>query len=321
MKFSKMMAMLDSVFINGFPSTDSEYLESSFRVNMGKIAQRPEISKLIFDKDGEPDMNWVCFLWWVSKNDAARINDALHGYIWSPEGEFGAIDGGSTLSKLIENDPIVRAERIKVKDYIKHINWVFHKTQDLPNIVVIGSDNVPERIHGLRNSKITLLDPKTILPKEKLFPDFMQRRRFNVVDTYDIFDVTNKVESRLIGTQNVFIIDGWQTSFNSFELEQRIQLSGNLLTEHGRCLFDIPMYGAATSSSRLFEIVQSFTNDQSRHIASNATVVDGYVHEVVTVVNQSAEGYHFEIEELKLTDVGLPQSIAMRVYLKKICDN
>ena len=49
--------------------------------------------------------------------------------------------------------------------------------------------------------------------------------------------------------------------------------------------------------------------------------MDSYVHEVVSAVNQAKavkdEDYAFEIEELKLTDVGLSQSVAMRVYLKK----
>lgn len=269
------------------------------------------------------DPNWTFFTQWISCGDAARINDALHGLLWTSEEEVRPLDESSSLGRLILNDPIARAERIKIKDYIKHINWVYHKTQNLPNIVIIGSDNIPERLHGLRNANIILLDPKVCLPGKVLFSDFMQRRRFHVVDSYDLFDVLNTFENRLVGIQNVVIIDDRGIALDSFELEQKILLAGSLLTEHGRCLFDVPMYSDAVCRSTLYSLIKKFTTGSTSRISSNATAIDGYVHEVVASVNRNLaggdedKGYRFEIEDLKLTDVGLPHSVAMRVYLKK----
>lgn len=324
MELNDFFAKLDAVFIHDFPSVNHEYLENGFLTTLRKAVQEQGFKDIIVKSDGEIDLDWVSFLWWVFEKDGARINDALHGCLWTPEGDVRTLDPSSSLTRFITTDPIARAERIKIKDYIKHINWVYHKTQNLPNLIIIGSDNIPERLHSLRNANVTLLDPKISLPEKKLFPDLFQRRRFHAIESYDIFDVMNPTEGRLIGSQNVVIIDDREIAFNSFELEQKILLAGSLLTEHGRCLFDLPMYGKALSESYLFDIVQKFTNENTKYIASNATAIDSYVHEVIANINKGMpedsinENYQFEIEDLKLTDVGLQSSVAMRVYLKKV---
>ena len=164
MNLNEKMSLLDSVFIHDFPSVNHEYLENGFREVLRKTLFDRSMPSYVFDVNGKPDLDWISFLWWIFRKDTVRINDALHGYIWTPEGEGKMLNAENSRSRLIMNDPISRAEHIKVKDYIKHINWIYHKTQDLPNITFIGGGNIPERLYGLRQSKITLIDPDAVIP-------------------------------------------------------------------------------------------------------------------------------------------------------------
>lgn len=320
MELNDLFAKLDAVFLYDFPSANRTYLENGFLPALRNAVTTGGLEKLIVKPDGKPDLDWISFAWWIFLGDAPRINDALHGFLWTPEGNGHTLSPTSSLATNLLIDPIVRAERIKIKDYIKHISWVYHKTQVLPRITIVGSDNIPERLYGLHQSEITLLDPKVSLPKEQLFPDFRQRRNFHTVQSDEIFDELGS-KTDLCGTQNVVILDRRNLVFSALELEQLIIQAGKLLTHHGRCLFDIPMYGKALEYSRLLDVAREFTEIPARFISSNISVMDSYVHEVVSAVNQAKavkdEDYAFEIEELKLTDVGLSQSVAMRVYLKK----
>lgn len=320
MEQNDLFAELDAVFLHDFPSANRTYLENGFLSALRNAVTTGGLKKFIIKPDGKPDLDWISFFWWIFLGDAPRINDALHGFLWKPEGNSYALQPTSSLAMSLLIDPVVRAERIKIKDYIKHISWVYHKTQVLPRITIVGSDNIPERLYGLHQSEITLLDPKSPLPKEQLFPDLRQRHNFHTVQSDEIFDELGS-KTDLRGTQNVVILDRRDIVFSALELEQLIIQAGKLLTHHGRCLFDIPMYGKALEYSRLLDVAREFAEIPARFISPNISAMDGYVHEVVSAVNQAKEvkdeDYAFEIEELKLTDVGLSQSVAMRVYLKK----
>ena len=304
--------------------------ESAFHDLLIGSLNDPKTRNVIIDPDtGEADLNWMTFLWWVYKGDTVRINDFLHGFFWSASGDdvlSKPIDPESRFSKMLADDPIVKAEHIKIKDYIKHINWVYHKTQNLPNITLIGRENVPERLHGLRQAEITVLDPKAKLPTKVLFPDYGQRKRYRTVDSYDIYDVLGTKDYKMIGTQNAVIIDDYRITLNEDQLKQKILSASTFLTVHGRCLFDIPMYdhGEHRMHSEVYRVIQPFirpSEDDFDLLSMNdVNAIDDYVHDVVGGLNVSEflrnNGYKFEIEELKLTDTGLSNSVAARVYLK-----
>ena len=333
MKPAEVMVKIDNLFINSYPTANSEYLGNGFRDILNNLVSSHELDHLVIKPDGEIDTDWISFLWWVHYGNlayvnkdsvrfacaSARINDVIHGFIWTPEGNGYPLRIGSSLDQYLATNPIVRAEHIKIKDYLKHINWVYHKTQVLPRITLIGSDNVPERLYGIRQSEITVLDPKTVFPKETLFVDHIQRRNFKTVDSKEVLCARDK-KGNMLDTQNVVIIDFPGLSID--ELEQNIIKAGMLLTQHGRCLFDVPMYGKIFQETKLYGIVAKFTKSSTTGASPSLAVIDDYIHEVVFSVNHSEDvikaNYYFTIEELKLTDVGLSRSVAVRIYLKKI---
>lgn len=304
--------------------------ESEFHNKIINNMNDPRFRNVIIDPDSnEADLNWLAFLWWVYNEDAARINDSLHGFYWSPCGNDAfskLLDENCRFRQMLANDPIIKAEYAKTKDYIKHINWIFHKTQNLPNVTVVGRGNVPERLHGLRQAKITALDPQEELPVKYMFTDYGQRKRFRVVKSYDITDVLNTTDYKMIDTQNVVIIDDANITLDESKLKSMVLDASVYLTMHGRCLFDLPMYdhNDVGLSSTVLRTVRPFVSNLinpdliSMHDAND---IDDYVHDVVNQLNQSEfmskRGWRFEIEELKLTDAGLSNSIAARVYLKK----
>ena len=289
----------------------------------------PKCRNMIIDSDkAEVDKNCLAFLWWVYKGEAAHINDFLHGFYWSMDGETGApISEDDHFAKILAADPIVRAERIKIKDYyVKHTNWVYHKTQDLPNITIIGRENVAGKQH-LRQVVITVLDPQIEFPEKCMFPDHGQRKRYRAIDSYAIYDVTEtKYRKMMIGTQNAVIIDDERITLDKNLLKEKILAASSYLTMHGRCLFDIPLYDhrEILMTSDIYRLIRPFIPDRIDALSSpeNLDAVDVYVHSIVDDVNQSEHmrknKLMFEIEELKLTNVGLRQSVGARIYLKLV---
>ncbi len=314
MNSNKVLANLDALFGERFQEQQNSYFEDGFRE---AISNNPEAINLMTAKEDSVDVEWLSFFWWIFKNDQARVSDAVHGCVWTPDEKIIKTNPVGSFSRTILIDPIAHAEKTKIKDYLKHINWIYHKTQNLPRITVIGSDNIPERLYGLRQSIITLLDPKQVLPKEKLFDDHIQRKNFGVAYSDDIFDELGS-HNDMLGTQNVVIID----SCDTHKLAETIHDTGLLLTSHGRILFDIPMYSNCLQYSLLFKAASMIVPaNKERYFSDDATFVDEYVHRLVKNINELAkrDDYYFEIEEMKLTDggTGMERSVAMRVYLKK----
>ena len=288
----------------------------------------PKSRNIIIDPDSqEVDINCLAFLWWVYKGEAAHINDFLHGFYWSMDGKTGApINEESHFAKVLAADPIVQAERIKIKDYyVKHTNWVYHKTQDLPKITIIGRENVAGKQH-LRQVVITVLDPQVEFPEKCMFPDHGQRKRYRTIDSYAIFDVMETKDYKMIGTQNAVIIDDERITLDKDRLKEKIIAASSYLTMHGRCLFDIPLYDhrEILMASDIYRLVRPFISPREIGPTSpkDLNAVDAYVHNVVDDINQSEYLMHnklqFEIEELKLTNVGLNQSVGARIYLKLV---
>ena len=103
---------------------------------------------------------------------------------------------------------------------------------------------------------------------------------------------------------------------------KKIHEAGQFLTNHGRILFDIPMYQDCLQASYLFRVAQIMLGDFDRPIQNGLTTMDVQIHKMIRNINELTDknDYYFEIEEIKLTDAGLDtidRSVAMRVYLKK----
>ncbi len=303
--------------------------ESAFHDLVINNLNDPRFRNVTIDPDtGKVDLAWLALLWWIYIGDAIRINDSLHGYFWSPsknDAYCKPLDQDSRLYQMLANDPIVKAEYHKVKDYILHISWVYHKTQNLPKVVLIGRGNMPERLHGLRQVIITAVDQRTVLPVKCMFPDHGQRKRYRVIDSYSLHDIMETKNYKLLGTQNVVIIDDHHITLNKEKLAEKIIEASTYLTEHGRCLFDLPLYnrGEIRMRSELYRLIRPFISepeDGSLVSLKDFNSVDEYIHAVVRDVNASdyfqEKGYKFEIEELKLTDTDLDHFVAARVYLK-----
>lgn len=308
--------------------------ENTFCTLVTENLNDPKFRNAAIDPDtNEVDLAWLAFLWWIFSDNDTRINDSMHGFFWSPseDDKFSKIlDENCHFRRLLADDIIVRAEYAKVKDSILHINWIFHKTQNLPNIIVYGRGNVPERLHGLRQARINVLNPSMNLPVKHMFADYGQRGRFQVVDPYEIFDGSNPKYRKMIGAQNVVIIDDYCTTLNKDELVRQILEASPLLTEHGRCLFDLPLYDHEEINrySTIYQLVRPFiqrVTPKSKAITSlaNVNAIDRYVHDVVREINHSIyfqeNGYRFDIEEIKLIPANhenISESISARVYLK-----
>ncbi len=287
----------------------------------------PKSRNMIINPDtSEVDRYCLAFLWWVYKGEAAHINDFLHGFYWAMDERSGGepMDEEEHFAKVLAADPIAQAERIKIKDYyVKHTNWVYHKTQNLPNITVIGRENVAGKQH-LRQVVINVLDPQVEFPEKCMFPDRGQRKRYHRIDSYAIYDVTDPSDYGMIGTQNAVIIDDERITLNEDVLREKIISAASYLTMHGRCLFDIPLYDhdGILQSSEIYRLAKPFIPATVKELTSpkDLNAVDAYVHRVVEGVNESEylkkNKLQYEIEELKLTNVGLSKSVAARIYLK-----
>ena len=195
-------------------------------------------------------------------------------------------------------------ERLKYKDYVKHINWVFHKTQVPPKIILIGknSESVPLRRYNLRICEIARLDASVTAPsKSELFDDLRQRAMFE--DITDDAIVTNpKIAKKYLNKTNVVILDDDNIVIDPKNLVLAILGSEVFLTNHGRFLFDVPQ-------------------SPSLHVSSS-TGTTSYITEVIRTVNTTLQSRQsdsrFIIEEIKLSvEPDSYDIVDSRVYLKK----
>lgn len=195
-------------------------------------------------------------------------------------------------------------ERLKYKDYVKHINWVFHKIQDPPKIILIGknSESVPLRHYNLRICNIARLDASVTAPKKtELFDDFCQRARFEDI-TADAIITNSKLAKKYLNNTNVVILDDDNIVIDPKSLVLAILGSEAFLTNHGRFLFDVPPC------------------PDIRSIGSDGTTP--YITKIVRTVNLNlanrCSNSRFIIEEIKLSvDPDTYDIIDSRVYLKK----
>ncbi len=211
----------------------------------------------------------------------------------------------SDLEKMIAT-----RERVKYKDYAKHISWVFHKTQVLPKIILMGknSETVPIRNYKLRICELTRLDASETAPDKKtLFDDHIQRNLFSDV-TLANASYDPKLSKKYLGNMNVVIIDDYDIVNDDQALYDAILDSERFLTNHGRILFNIPIWISTTDD---FED-EDFPLDVGEALPSLLLTI--------RTVNEflAKNDVRLAIEDIKLTVAeNAERVIDVRVYLKK----
>ena len=188
----------------------------------------------------------------------------------------------------------------KYSDYTKHINWIYHKTQDLPNVMLVGkaSESIPLRNYKLRRCNLTRLNPSANAPAPlELFADLLQARHCTNLDSDD-FANNPKLQKRYIATQNVVIIDDDEIVSDFLRLTNTILYCEQFLTQHGRILFDVPIRRHLDYESELIWAIKT-------------------VRTCVNRVNGALRSL-FLIEDIKLSSCGNTAGfVGIRVYLKK----
>ncbi len=320
MRLIEKRSLLDLYYTNISPDTFFDYKSSGFRAALKKYAFNSKSTRFVFTPEGEIDTHWLSFLQWVYSGNAARINDAIHGYIWFPDDTGKRMNPAENMHDfLIMSDPVARVEQKKVEERVRFINRLFAVTNKLQHITFIGGGNIPERLYGLKLSAITVLDREYKVPIEDLFPkNDIQQRCFHAVRSDGIYPVNFREE--LMGGQNVVIINRRDIVSDKNKLKQALIQAGVLLDGGGHCFFDLPIFNAQLFNSELYEAIEPFIEQkQPQFVPSDCSAVDRYIHEVVESVNNRTEmnGSHFEIEGIKLIDGGLQQSITAEILLRK----
>ncbi|MBR3233017.1 hypothetical protein IKF74_01910 [Candidatus Saccharibacteria bacterium] len=193
-------------------------------------------------------------------------------------------------------------EEAKYKDYVKHINWIYHKTQVPPKVILMGknSETVPLRHYKLRICEIARLDSsKDAPPKSDLFDDFRQKNAFEDITTEALID-DSKLAHKYLGTNNVVILDDYVVVTNRATLVEAIVKGETFLTDHGRFLFDLPIGITISEPAVAIGYILSVARE------ANANLRD--------IISSS----RFLVEDIKLTvDQNATGVLGLRVYLKK----
>ena len=193
----------------------------------------------------------------------------------------------------------------KYNDYAKHISWVYHKTQILPKVVLIGENSmsVPLKNYKLRQCELVRLNaPETAPTAKELFDDHIQRGNFKDLSTNALAG-DEKLQRKYLGMQNVVIIDDAEIVRDFKALASTIYMSEQFLTPRGRILFDIPVYRFRDYEAELADVVKS---------------VRACVKYVNNCMSEGGGKVHFEIEEIKLSMYGDTEGVVgVVVYLKK----
>ena len=210
-------------------------------------------------------------------------------------------------------------EEQKYRDYTKHISWVYHKTQILPKVVLVGknSSTVPMRNYKLRICELTRLNPSSTAPAAReLFDDYAQLSNFRDLSMEELSS-SPKLKKLYLNTQNVVILDDATITSQSLKILNTIVLTEPLLAQHGRFLFDI----SASASCSVLESCAVFDH-QVIDLQSIPAKVLGLVRSVNDILFHSGKPSHFKIEDIKLSIFGDATClVGLRVYLKKETGN
>lgn len=194
-------------------------------------------------------------------------------------------------------------EQAKYSDFVKHINWVFHKTQVPPKIILMGknSESVPLRNYKLRVCELARLDASANAPKKnELFNDLCQRNLFEDITTAAL-NSDPKLAKKYLGNVNVVILDDRAVIKNGANLTQAILKSETFLTHHGRFLFDLA----------ITKLDPGIPNYSINYILSTTRKVN-------EMLKKAGRSSRFLVEDIKLSiNDNADTILGLRVYLKK----
>lgn len=222
---------------------------NTFRDTLIKNMRNPHFKGTLIAENGNVDIEWFIFLYWVFVEDETRINDALHGCLWIPDPQsFGTcmpLQKNGSLAKTLNRLPIVRIERAKEKRYAELIKLAGAKFDQNPNVMVNGYENMPFRNYGLRNANITLLIDETqsrMLPKTKLFPDSDRGIECRTTSRANAKYASKSSNRNLYRTQHIYIVDHHDATVDPQYLEWEMINAAKNLVKGGYFVFDVPLY-------------------------------------------------------------------------------
>ncbi|MBR2587405.1 hypothetical protein IKE71_03495 [Candidatus Saccharibacteria bacterium] len=292
-----------------------------------------EFPKLYAAVDENCLEDFISFAWWAYAGRTSVLEDFFLGTCWPIDGEPRPLVEDSNFARALETDPLAVHTRIKIKDYVKHTNWIFHKTENLPNIFLYGGETVPERLVGLRQCKITRVNPQYRLATNYIFPSRIQQKNIDDIPDsnlpgYEGAQIAKHMKNTINldqfeATQNVFIIDNHTLTFQEEAMKSLLKRAEFYLTPHGRVLFDIPFISldALTAHSPIWRLASyRASNSLDRPETINENVF--HVIKIVNDFNAAQERRDralFEVEDIKVTvnNHYFTDPCGLRVYLKK----
>ena len=236
-------------FITDRPAQQFHPQGNSFRDTLIQSVHNQYLKGTLFKENGEIDLEWYMFLYWVFTEDKARINDALHGYLWVLDpfnfGKCVPLNPKGSLAKVLNTRPIVQIERSKEASFAELITFARTKFNTTPNVTYLGYENIPLRHYGLRDANVTMLCDSMQthpLPKNQLFPNPNKQINYREASRCDAAYVGPNSHPELYRNQHVYIVDGHNMNVDStYMIWEMIHAMDNL-TKHGYFAFDVPLY-------------------------------------------------------------------------------
>ena len=313
----KLVTDLDATFKQHYPEIfETEYKEK-FRPMFLKRLEDPGMLHNAIYFHVATDLDMIGFYWWTWFGDMAKSMDFLHDYCWDPLGRGHPVNPDGAWYHMSRMEGMNNSERIKVHDFVKHARWTFYKLYDRPRFTLFGGGNIPERHYDLPPSMITVFDPNTKTPVEKLFDKNDHRWTVNYLHE-NLFEAVKHTE--LYGTQSAVEMYGTALYLGPEKTHDALLVGEKLLHEHGRFTYD---YIVLNESMR-----RVFTT-QFWHVAQNKTdifmkagdAIDRGLSTVAAVNDHlRVEGAdsRFMVENVMTTTVGIWGATGVRLFLKKV---
>ncbi|MBR3320236.1 hypothetical protein IKG20_02940 [Candidatus Saccharibacteria bacterium] len=311
-----VLDQMDVTFRTKYSDVMGTY-EERFRPMLAERLRDPGMlhNAIYFHVATDPDM--IGFYWHTWFGDMAKSMDFLHDYAWDPLGRGHPVDPNGAWYHMSRLEGMNNSERIKAKDFVKQIRWTFNKLYDRPRITFFGGGNIPERHYDLPPSIITVFDPNTITPVEKLFDIHDKRWEVNYFRE-SLFDALKHED--LFETQSAVEMYGTALYLGEMMTKKAILVGEKLLHEHGRFAFD---YLVLNESMRRVFYTQFWhvERDKTDIFDSAGDAINRGIKTVRAVNNDliaSNKITRFVIEDIRTTTVGIWGATGVRFFLKKV---
>ena len=308
---------LDATCLTLFPQNMLEdYKASPFRQKfLSKLDNPGFVNFCQFFKVAE-DPGFIYFLWHAWNGDPCRANDAFHGFYWKPDGDWNISKQHTSFEHMIKISGLEETERIKAKDFVKHIDWVYEKIYDLSHVTWFGSGNMPARHYNLAPAYFTIFDPTTTLTSADLFGDFAQRNNTTI---YRASYAEALKHRNLVEAQNAVSLEDLAATLNEDELVNALVIAAKLLLRHGRAYFTLPI---ANEVSHCLRATLDYPAEPPKFNFETVDQAVTYIQRIVRAVNErlktESKPCFLTIEDIRLTTAGPWGVTNVRVFLDKI---